>query len=163
MKFPWVWTVLIMSTVSIMCSSLLLVFAKLIVGYRFIRHIFFQISFVRSVLFFQRRVCNVWFSFSLSLSIIVFDDQCQDLGIIRDCPAVIFWLFSSFVNWAVSIRRSFSYTCCLVGASLVAQWLRICLSMKETQIWSLIWDDLTCLRAAKPCVPTLGVSQVAKW
>ena len=27
--------------------------------------------------------------------------------------------------------------------SVVAQWIRICLSMQETQVWSLIWEDCT--------------------
>ena len=29
-------------------------------------------------------------------------------------------------------------------ASLVAQWLRICLSMQGTQVRALVWEDLTC-------------------
>ena len=36
------------------------------------------------------------------------------------------------------------------GASLVVQWLRICLAMQGTLVWSLIWEDSTCLRATKP-------------
>ena len=30
------------------------------------------------------------------------------------------------------------------GTSLVAQWLRICLPMQGTQVWSLVWEDPTC-------------------
>ena len=33
------------------------------------------------------------------------------------------------------------------GASLVAQWERICLPMQGTQVRSLIWEDPTCLGA----------------
>ena len=33
------------------------------------------------------------------------------------------------------------------GASLVVQRLRICLAMRETQVWSLLWEDPTCHRA----------------
>ena len=34
-------------------------------------------------------------------------------------------------------------------ASLVAQWWKIHLSMRETQVQSLVWEDLTCRRATK--------------
>ena len=33
------------------------------------------------------------------------------------------------------------------GASLVAQWLRICLPMQGTQVQALVWEDPTCRRA----------------
>ena len=36
------------------------------------------------------------------------------------------------------------------GASLVAQWLRICLLMQGTQVRALVWEDPTCRRAAGP-------------
>ena len=29
-------------------------------------------------------------------------------------------------------------------ASLVAQWLRICLQVQGTQVWALVWEDPTC-------------------
>ena len=29
------------------------------------------------------------------------------------------------------------------GASLVAQWLRICLTMQETRVRALVWEDPT--------------------
>ena len=35
-------------------------------------------------------------------------------------------------------------------ASLVAQWLRICLPMQGTRVWALVWEDPTCLGATKP-------------
>ena len=34
--------------------------------------------------------------------------------------------------------------------SLVVQWTRICLPMQGTWVWSLVWEDSTCLRATKP-------------
>ena len=37
-----------------------------------------------------------------------------------------------------------------LGASLVAQWLRICLSMQGTRVRALVWEDPTCRRAARP-------------
>ena len=36
------------------------------------------------------------------------------------------------------------------GASLVAQWLRICLLMQETRVRALVWEDPTCHGAAGP-------------
>ena len=35
-------------------------------------------------------------------------------------------------------------------ASLVAQWLRICLPMQGTQVRALVWEDPTCRRATGP-------------
>ena len=35
-----------------------------------------------------------------------------------------------------------------LGTSLVVQWLRICLLMQRTWVWSLVWGDPTCRRAA---------------
>ena len=35
-------------------------------------------------------------------------------------------------------------------ASLVVQWLRICLAMQGTLFQSLVWEDPTCLGATKP-------------
>ena len=42
-----------------------------------------------------------------------------------------------------------------LGASLVAQWQRICLLTQEMWVWSLVWEDSTCLGATKPCEPQL--------
>ena len=36
------------------------------------------------------------------------------------------------------------------GASLVAQWLRICLLMQETRVRALVWEDPICHGAAGP-------------
>ena len=35
-------------------------------------------------------------------------------------------------------------------ASLVVQWLRICLSIQETRVRALVWEDPTCHRATGP-------------
>ena len=35
-------------------------------------------------------------------------------------------------------------------ASLVAQWLRICLPMQGTRVRALVWEDPTCHGAARP-------------
>ena len=37
-----------------------------------------------------------------------------------------------------------------MGASLVAQWLRIRLPVQGTRVRSLVWEDPTCRRATKP-------------
>ena len=36
------------------------------------------------------------------------------------------------------------------GASLVAQWLRICLPTQGTRVQVLVWEDPTCHGATKP-------------
>ena len=38
----------------------------------------------------------------------------------------------------------------VVRASLVAQWLRICLLMQGTRVRALVWEDPTCHGAAGP-------------
>ena len=40
-------------------------------------------------------------------------------------------------------------------ASLVVQWLRICLPMLGTRVRALVWEDPTCRGAAGPCEPQL--------
>ena len=35
------------------------------------------------------------------------------------------------------------------GASLVAQWLGVCLLMQGTRVRALVWEDPTCRRAAE--------------
>ena len=35
-------------------------------------------------------------------------------------------------------------------ASLVVQWLRVCLPVQGTWVWALVWEDPTCRRAARP-------------
>ena len=37
-----------------------------------------------------------------------------------------------------------------LGTSLVAQWLRICMPMQETQVQALVQEDPTCRGATKP-------------
>ena len=37
-----------------------------------------------------------------------------------------------------------------LGASLVAQWLRICLLMQGTRVRALVWEDPTCRGATRP-------------
>ena len=37
-----------------------------------------------------------------------------------------------------------------LGASLVVQWLRICLLMQGTRVRALVWEDPTCRGATRP-------------
>ena len=39
---------------------------------------------------------------------------------------------------------------CYSRASLVAQWLRVCLPMQGTRFRALVWEDPTCRGAARP-------------
>ena len=38
----------------------------------------------------------------------------------------------------------------VIGASLVVQWLRICLPMQGTRVRALVWEDPTCRGATSP-------------
>ena len=50
-----------------------------------------------------------------------------------------------------SIRQSsFTALKILCGASLVAQWLIVCLPMQGTRVRALVWEDPTCRGAAGP-------------
>ena len=51
---------------------------------------------------------------------------------------------NQLVNWHLFYKTKES------GASLVAQWLRVCLLMQGTQVRALVWEDPTCRGAAGP-------------
>ena len=55
---------------------------------------------------------------------------------------------------SVRKRRCVPQTKCVnktrLGASLVAQWLRLCLLMQGTRVRSLVWEDPTCRGATGP-------------
>ena len=38
----------------------------------------------------------------------------------------------------------------ITRASLVAQWLRVCLLMRGTRVRALVWEDPTCHGATRP-------------
>ena len=38
----------------------------------------------------------------------------------------------------------------MLRASLVAQWLRVCLLMQGTRVRALVWEDPACRGATKP-------------
>ena len=52
-------------------------------------------------------------------------------------------LWNRFINGNFPIKDK-------PGASLVAQWLRICLPMQGTRVRALVWEDPTCHGAAGP-------------
>ena len=54
-----------------------------------------------------------------------------EMALLRDCHA--------FLKEKLKVR-----------ASLVAQWLRICLPIQGTQVQALVWEDPTCHGATKP-------------
>ena len=59
----------------------------------------------------------------------------------------IFFSFSFFLSklYQVSVPQENFH-----GASLVAQWLRICLPMQGTRVRALVWEDPTCRGATRP-------------
>ena len=53
---------------------------------------------------------------------------------------LFFHLYSDKDSFKINVLR----------ASLVAQWLRICLLMQGTRVRALVWEDPTCHGAAGP-------------
>ena len=74
-------------------------------------------------------------------------------------PKQVLWSHLTSCGWGSRVftcaqkKREYSYmprkkeSC---GASLVAQWLRICLPMQGTRVRALVWEDPTCHGATKP-------------
>ena len=70
-------------------------------------------------------------------------------------PTTVFLPYSYFrnrskyliLNWVKSNSNALK---CFGRASLVAQWLRICLPMQSTRVRALVWEDPTCRRATRP-------------
>ena len=56
----------------------------------------------------------------------------------------VFFYELSVQIFGLSFKNSFP------GASLVAQWLRICLPMQGTRVRALVWEDPTCHGATRP-------------
>ena len=49
-----------------------------------------------------------------------------------------------------SVPAKLQFKMSTLWTSLVAQWLGILLPMQGSQVRSLVWEDSTCRRAAKP-------------
>ena len=54
------------------------------------------------------------------------------------------WGFSEECKISLTIKNQ------SLWASLVAQWLRVCLPMQGTRVRALVWEDPTCRGATKP-------------
>ena len=52
-------------------------------------------------------------------------------------------LYLKLTQCYISIKKK-------MGASLVAQWLRVCLLMQGTRVRALVWEDPTCRGATGP-------------
>ena len=81
----------------------------------------------RNVIFFYKPSLDERKSLTLALLILTFYPKAQE-----SCIVVI--LDQKCTSWA----------------SLVAQWLRICLPMQGTRVRALVWEDPTCHGAAGP-------------
>ena len=70
-------------------------------------------------------------------------------GLSRGLAARIYSLYYTTLLFQVRAHWLFTVVKKLSWASLVAQWSRIYLPMRETQVRSLVWEDPTCCRATK--------------
>ena len=57
--------------------------------------------------------------------------------------------FAIYIELALCLRLALGFKT-ENRASLVAQWLRICLLMQGTRVRALVWEDPTCHGAAGP-------------
>ena len=57
-------------------------------------------------------------------------------------------LFSNKKKWAIKPQKTWKNL--KHRASLVAQWLRVCLPMQGTRVRALVWEDPTCRGATRP-------------
>ena len=63
----------------------------------------------------------------------------------------ISYLLPCVFNYPYTVPlRKHNLKCNLSWASLVAQWLRVCLPMQGTWVRALVWEDPTCRRATGP-------------
>ena len=53
-------------------------------------------------------------------------------------------------TWGWSPEQTLGIKIYILGASLVAQWLRIHLLMQGTRVQALVWEDPTCRGATRP-------------
>ena len=61
-----------------------------------------------------------------------------------------YWLSNTVLTWGNTHLAIQVFKNHMDRASLVVQWLRICLPMQGTRVRALVWEDPTCRRATKP-------------
>ena len=61
-----------------------------------------------------------------------------------------FFFFHFLVPWLWTDCHFLLVKNNICGASLVAQWLRVCLPMQGTRVRALVWEDPTCRGATRP-------------
>ena len=80
-------------------------------------------------------------------------DLSLEAGQFRSAERLSSWGFSG-LRWPRERKRKIYIYTCLLKFRFVdfpgAQWIRICLPTQGTQVWSLIWEDLTCYRTKQP-------------
>ena len=66
-------------------------------------------------------------------------------------PLAITNILSMSMNLPIlDILYKWNHKMCGLGASLVVQWLRICLPMQGTRVQALVWEDPACRGSAGP-------------
>ena len=74
----------------------------------------------------------------------------------KQCTVLFVFIYTNAILHLILLQVSFLCTQhCFqdkptLRASLVAQWLRICLLMQGTRVRALVWEDPTCRGAAGP-------------
>ena len=61
--------------------------------------------------------------------------------------------FIDYTSFKVIVKYWLYSLCCtiyLCRASLVAQWLRVCLPVRRTRVRALVWEDPACRGATRP-------------
>ena len=76
--------------------------------------------------------------------------QLSGLKPIADLNYYRYWSYSGWWNQNANRKKIIWFNFSKLGASLVTRWQRICLSMLEIQVQSLIQEDPTCWAATKP-------------
>ena len=89
------------------------------------------------------------------LNIVYFSSWKKDFAVLNLNDHIINFMFQLMTNRTLS-QCSPDYSFQLVPnlisswASLVAQWLRVCLPMQGTRVRALVWEDPTCRGATRP-------------
>ena len=79
--------------------------------------------------------------------------MCAFVVLIFDAIKIVFHGVCTNLHSYYHCKRVFSSSSLvkiLLGASLVAQWLKICLPMQGTRVRALVWEDPTCRGATGP-------------